>query len=62
MVNFMLSLLSHISINAANALATTVGFSSFSIRFSLSIKSERSTRYLSWSYSFATQKADVFLT
>jgi hypothetical protein len=46
----------------ARALATTVGLSSLSIAFNLSIKSDASTRCLSWSYSLATQKAAVFRT
>lgn len=49
MVSLMASLLSHISIRLASALATTVGLSSLSNEFSLSIRSERSTMCLSWS-------------
>lgn len=47
MVSLMASLLSHMSIKLANALATTVGLSSLSNEFSLSMRSDRSTMCLS---------------
>lgn len=49
-------------VKLAKALEITVGLSSLSMEFNLSIRSERSTSDRSWSCSFATQKAAVFLT
>lgn len=47
MVSLMASLLSHMSIKLASALATTVGLSSLSNEFNLSMRSDRSTMCLS---------------
>ena len=62
MVSLMVSLRSQMSIKAASALLTTVGFSSLSIMFKRSIKSLASTIARSWSYNLATVKAAVLRT